>query len=255
MKTNEEGQDGSDEAGEIPPFNPVFKYEQGKPFITLPDGSVIALHDWAYGSFYTAAVISPYGSDYNRLEPFSSGRSQQLIGGGPDERATTAHTNVPRSGDSGLPNGWEMFVFGWRAQCSLPLEQSVMDFAADCLVEFSYNAKMYRQCLLSELLIGGGSLASEPGEPSMPVHMRSQLSYGVSITPQTKAAYDNFRAYLRGQGAPNVDPTVIAELEQLARLAGGNIGGEITRIQKKLQPGKRATFWFGLEGYIKRTVV
>jgi hypothetical protein len=248
--------DGVDSPGDESPFQPFNLLGGGivAPSIRLPNGEVIFLSDWIWGSLYSAAVVMPYGEGYDELCPFASGRSQQLAGAPAGEFATSSHSNIPRSGDNGLPNGWEMFVSGWRAQCSLPLEQPVVDFASDCFAEFQYNGKMYGQGRLIDLLLGASALAGEGGAPNLPIHMRPHLSYGVVLRPMKKAASDDFRAYLRTR-TPCADPTVIAELEQLARLAGGNVGSEITRIQKKLQPGKRATFWIGIDGYIKRTVV
>lgn len=254
MNTNEPKDpevDGTDEAGSESPFN--LMGNGGLPSIKLPNGEVLFLSDWIYGSLYSAAVVMPYGEGYSELCPFASGRSQQLAGGPAGELATAAHSNLPRNGDNGLPMGWEMYVSGWKAQCSLALEQPVVDFASDCFAQFQYNGKTYGECRLIDLLLGASPLAGEGGAPNLPVHMRTHLSYGVVLRSMKQAAVDDFRAYLR-TGKSGADPTIIAELEQLARLAGGNIGVEIKRIQQKLQPGKRATFWIGLEGYIKRTV-
>lgn len=256
MSQNEEPeQDGTDDPGIPPAFNPVYSMKGGSPFIRLPDGSTIALSDWVYGSFYSAAVVMPYGEEgYSNLEFFANGRSQQLAGAPAGELASYAHTNVVRSGDNGLPIDWEMIVYSWRAQCSLPLEQPVIDYAAECMLQFDYNGKMYRQCRLIELLLGGAELTSKAGTPSLPIHMRQHLQYKVNMVPQSRAVVDRFQEYLRSK-TPSVDATVLSELGQLARLAPAPLAAEITRIQKKLQPGRRATFWVSLEGYIKRTIV
>ncbi len=244
------GAEGADETG-APIFSPG---SHPAPRITLPSGEVIYLADWIYGSLYAAAVVQPYGDAYDMLEPFAAGRSQQLAGAPAGENATSAHTNIPRNGDNGLPRDWEMYVSGFQAKCSLPLEQPVVDFASDCATQFVYNGIIYGQCRLIDLLLGSVFLSGEGGALKLPIHMKENLSYGIKLIPQSKAGMDSFQAYLRS-GATSVDPTVIAELDQLSRIAAPPIGAEIKRIQAKLQPGKRATFWLGIDGYIKRTVV
>lgn len=84
----------------------------GTTTLTLPDGSVIALADWIDDKHF--GTIELENGDTSAIEMFQTGRSQQIPGG--TRVQTKVDTNIPRSGDSGLPKDWELLVFGLAAK-------------------------------------------------------------------------------------------------------------------------------------------
>src|SRR3954470_6956363 len=87
---------------------------------------------------YSSFVIDPWGAG-SQWNTFSYSRSQDLLGAPPGVKAGRSHTNVPRSGDMGLPKDWEMAVESWHATLSVPLDQVVLDWAAESFAQFEYN--------------------------------------------------------------------------------------------------------------------
>lgn len=80
----------------------------GTTTITLPDGSTIALADWIDDKIYGSVQLA--NGQTTPVEAFSSARSQVIPGG--TRVQTRVDTNVPRSGDNGLPKDWEMLIYG-----------------------------------------------------------------------------------------------------------------------------------------------
>ncbi len=80
----------------------------GTTTITLPDGSTIALADWIDDKMFGSVQLT--NGQGTPVEVFSAGRSQPIPGG--TRIQTRVDTNIPRSGDTGLPKDWEMLVYG-----------------------------------------------------------------------------------------------------------------------------------------------
>jgi hypothetical protein len=219
------------------------------PTFKLPDGSTITLSDMVYQSMRSAFVVRPWGNE-EHWDLFTAGRGQDIPGAAPGTKATRAHTNIPRSGDSGLPKDWEALVCRWRASLNVPLEQPVLDWASETSVQYEYNGKYYADETLADLLFGTQSLGGE----ALPIHMRENLSYKVHVETSDKRTLEALRTWLRGPGAEAVRDA-LTELDTVARLADGKIADAIRHVQAKLQPGRQLVGWIHLEGLLKRCIV
>jgi len=219
------------------------------PQFKLPDGSTITLADMVYESMRSAFIVRPWGEE-TRWDLFSYSRTQDVTGAVPGTKATRAHTNIPRSGDSGLPRDWEALLCRWRANLNVSLEQPVLDWASETSVQFEYNCKLFSSETLADLLLSPQSLGGE----ALPVHMRENLSYKVTAETSDKRVLDALRTWLRGPGSETVRDA-ITELDMVARLADGKIADAIRHVQAKLQPGRQLVGWVHLEGLVKRCVV
>lgn len=216
------------------------------PKFTLPDGTVIALADLTYTSLRSAFIIQPWTDDA-RWNLFTYSRSQAIVG--VDRVATRSHTNIPRTGESGLPRGWAALIYRWRANLNVPLEQPVLDWANETSVTFEYNQKNYGSEVLADLLFGTQPLGVEP------VHLRECLSYTVTVETSDRRVLENLRTWLRGPAvADNVRETIF-ELDAVARFVPGPTADSIRRVQAKLQPGRSLTGWIHLEGPLKRCII
>jgi hypothetical protein len=77
--------------------------------LTLADGTTIALADWIDDKLYGSGEFR--NASTAQIEIFSVGRAAQIPGGRRNQ--TRVDTNVPRSGDTGLPKDFEMLVYGY----------------------------------------------------------------------------------------------------------------------------------------------
>lgn len=192
----------------------------GTTTITLPDGSTVALSDWIDDKFYGTVQLN--NGQTNQIIVFSNGRSQPIPGG--TRIQTRVDTNIPRSGEVGLPKDFEMLVYGWgfkfvRAMrgtgagiqpvladgggaLSDPVAQrTYFEIDRVAFFEYKYNDKMYTQGVLQDFPQGGGMnlVTTNPareqvtnGLPSprdrvalvLPVHERENLSFQGIITPE-----------------------------------------------------------------------
>lgn len=228
----------------------VLQDANGERYLLLGNGTKINLADWTDGGLRSALVIDPWSTDC-RWELFTYTRETKIPG--TNITATHAHTNVPRSGDSGLPMNWEMHVAGWRAQGDFRLDQHVIRWAAETAVQFEYNAKFYGDTTLLDLLLHRQPL----GRNQLPVHVREHLGYRVNVaTPP--AAMQTFREWLRSGDleASNVRDAVL-ELDTIIRLRGESdpLTASLRHVQSRLVNGRTITLWVHLEGPINRPVV
>jgi hypothetical protein len=227
------------------------------PTITLPDGSKLTLSELVYQSLRSAFIVQPWTSD-SEWELFSYGRSQD-VAGAPGLKASRAHTNIPRSGDSGLPKAWEAAIFRWRASLNVPLEQPVLDWAAETTVHFEYNDKSWGDEKLVDLLFGAQPLGGTGVE--LPVHMRENTGYRVRVITDNKQVLQSLRDWLRNYGS-GVPAGALGDLDVIAKFASrfkveaiDAFAAAIQRVQEKLQPGRAMTGWVHLEGLIRRVIV
>lgn len=181
----------------------------------MPDGTVIAVADFRSAWLYSTAEVG----GWQPLEPFECGRSQQMAGG--MLTMTLAHTNLHRSSSSGLPHGYEFIAFGWHAEVIAPAAVVNCDAMAAWLASTSIIYK-YRQKHQSTLPLGSlvwrpparapeEVTAEEPppppvdfpyGQPfTLPIQMQHNLSFGVTIEPQSSSACSALRVTLKHVGA------------------------------------------------------
>jgi len=187
----------------------------GTATVKLADGSTVSLVDWRDDKFF--GTIELEDGDTSSVEAFSNGRSQPIPGGSRNQ--TKVDTNIPKSGDSGLPRQWEMLVYGWGIEFVRTMSSATLAAASNpvtytnafeldrrCSFEFHYNGKIYSSGKCSDYPRGGGILAqyfttanattfdaANNGVPSprdkvalvLPVHMKEGLSYKAIYEPQT----------------------------------------------------------------------
>lgn len=80
----------------------------GTTTITLPNGQTVSIEDWIDDKLYSTVQLT--NGQTTPVEAFVTGRSQPISGG--TRSASRVDTNVPRSGDTGLPMSWEMYIYG-----------------------------------------------------------------------------------------------------------------------------------------------
>jgi hypothetical protein len=148
----------------------------GTTTLTLPNGQTVAISDWIDDKLYSTVQIT--NNQTSPVEAFTAGRSQPIPGG---QRASTrVDTNIPRNGDSGLPQSWEMYVYGigiemvrvMRAPAGSnspvladsvggslsapPLLNTLFQFDRVTYLEFSYNGKVYTYGVTKDYPAGNG---------------------------------------------------------------------------------------------------
>ncbi len=185
----------------------------GVPGVVMPDGKFIPLTNWCSGTYYSALAFEAdptFGTfeDGQPLGLFTYGPSQRVLGS--NRNAYYLHTNIPRSGDSGLPQDWEGLVYGWYADVDHPEVASLWSWIASAYVRLVYNRKHYAQAPLrslfrwkdelavAEYLVAmskrGGPLAGECGvvadallggrlPPLVPYHSGSQVRPRTDVSP------------------------------------------------------------------------
>lgn len=148
----------------------------GTTTITLPNGQTVSIEDWIDDKLYSTVQLT--NTQTTPVEAFVAGRSQQISGG--SRTSTRVDTNVPRSGDTGLPMSWEMYVYGigikpvraMRGTTANPSNPVLADgsgalsnpvqlqtlFNVDRVtyLEFAYNDKKYTYGVLQDYPQGHG---------------------------------------------------------------------------------------------------
>lgn len=191
----------------------------GTTTLRLPDGSAIQVNDWIDDRYYSTVQLS--NGQSTPVEAFSVGRSQTIPGG--TRTMTRVDTNVPRSGDSGLPKDHEMLVYSigvkmvrcMRANSAgavtladqngslsnPPTLASLFAFDRVTFLEFNYNSKTYSSGVAQNYPQGHGFWVfstntdfeiAENGVPSprdrnalvLPIHLREQLTFKMVMSPE-----------------------------------------------------------------------
>lgn len=148
----------------------------GTTTITLPNGQTVSIEDWIDDKLYSTVQLT--NAQTTPVEAFVAGRSQQISGG--TRTNTRVDTNVPRSGDTGLPMSWEMYIYGiglksvrvMRAPTASPTQPTLADtggalsnpsqlqtlFNVDRVtyLEFAYNDKKYTYGVMQDYPQGHG---------------------------------------------------------------------------------------------------
>lgn len=253
-------------------------------FVNVPwmgaDGKMMqfSFGNYVFESLRSALVIQPWNDDLREeWELFSYERGHPVPGTiGPEAvRASSIHTNVPRSGSVGLPRDWEMKVHEWRATVSCPLEQPVLDWAAETSVKFRYNETLWGDAVLADLLFGSKSLSKNVEERLASVKrpetledaqkiidaqegnyiwMRTGPNYRVDVETRNQAVLKQLRQWLKGSAPDNVRDAY-TELDVISRFVSGPTAESIKSVLAKLQPGRSLTCWVHLDGVMKKSVV
>jgi hypothetical protein len=192
----------------------------GTTTFTLPNGQTISIEDWIDDKLYSTVQFQ--NGQTTPVEAFVSGRSQQIPGG--TRTSTRVDTNVPRSGDTGLPMSWEMYIYGigvGATRACRPATGATSPALADgsgalsdpptlrtlfnvnrvTYLEFSYNDKKYTFGVMQDYPQGNGFNVfstnanfelAQNGQPSprdrnalvLPIWLRENLAYKMSFSPE-----------------------------------------------------------------------
>lgn len=191
----------------------------GTTTITLPNGQTVSIEDWIDDKLYSTVQFS--NGQTTPVEAFVAGRSQPIPGG--TRAATRVDTNVPRSGDTGLPMSWEMYIYGigvkmvraMRANSGgnvvlsdgsgalsdPPQLRTLFNCDRVIYLEFSYNDKRYTYGVMQDYPQGHGFNVfstnatfelAQNGIPSprdrnalvLPIWLRENLAYKMSFSPE-----------------------------------------------------------------------
>ena len=220
--------------------------------IKLDDGREISLTDTLRDSLRSSFIVHPR-RDETMWEVFAQGPSSP-VPGNPTILATRTHTNILRSGNSGLPCDWEMWVHSWRAGCA-DLSQPVLDWAAETNAVLVYNCKQYNSAVLIDLLLDRRVTFTDDS-----IHVRENLGYKVVVETTNAKALAALRDHLRKPNGEICE--AIAELETLARMTTGvedpwarRIVTSVRHVQEMLKTPERSLLcWIDLEGYLERPV-
>src|SRR5271165_636538 len=147
----------------------------GTTTLTLPSGQTIAISDWIDDKLYSTVQLN--NTQTSPVEAFTAGRSQPIPGG--TRASTRVDTNIPRNGDSGLPQSWEMYVYGIGilmvrverpptgatqpvladgngALSNVPTLTTLFNVDRVTYLEFVYNGKVYTYGVMQDYPQGHG---------------------------------------------------------------------------------------------------
>lgn len=181
----------------------------GTTTIRLPDGRVVALTDWIDDKFYGTGQFT--NGQQQPIQLWTTGLAQVMPGSA--RQATEVDTNLPRNGDSGLPQDWEFLLYGWglkivrvmragtmEAFSDYPDSRTYFEFDRRTFFRYRYNRKDYTEGTLSDYPQGHGLYLTttgsnrdiaQNGRPSprdrialvLPVHHRMNLSFAGELRP------------------------------------------------------------------------
>mgnify|MGYP001611067282 CR=1 FL=1 len=211
----------------------------GTTTVRLPTGQIVALTDWRDDKYFGAVEFAV--GDNSPLSAYSTGLSQVIPGGARPQ--TDVDTNVPRNGDSGLPQSFEALVYGWGIKMSRAHRGTVNDlldfsdpvafrtfFEIDrrMAFKFRYNRKDYTEGVIQDYPQGHGihltttqptTEIAQNGIPSprdrvalvLPVHLRENLGFAGIFTPIVALSF----LAVAGGGQPASDGGVALTLLDL----------------------------------------
>lgn len=191
----------------------------GTTTITMPNGQTVSIEDWIDDKLYSTVQFT--NGQTTPVEAFVSGRSQPVPGG--TRAATRVDTNVPRSGDTGLPMSWEMYIYGIGVKMTRvmransggsvvladgsgalsdpPQLRTLFNVDRVVYLEFVYNDKRYTYGVMQDYPQGHGFNVfstnatfelAQNGIPSprdrnalvLPIWLRENLAYKLSFSPE-----------------------------------------------------------------------
>lgn len=187
---------------------------------TLPTGQTVSVEDWIDDKLYNTVQFT--NGQVASVTAFSAGYSQQISGG--TRTTTRVDTNIPRSGDSGLPQSWEMFIYGIGiklvrvmraatgqtspaladgsgALSNVPTLATLFNVDRLTYFTFTYNEKEFTRGVMQDYPQGHGYSvfstnanfeSAQNGVPSprdrnalvLPIWMRENLSYRATFQPE-----------------------------------------------------------------------
>lgn len=191
----------------------------GTTTIQMDNGKTISIEDWIDDKLYS--TVQMVNAQTSPVEAFVSGRSQPIPGG--TRASTRVDTNIPRSGDTGLPMSWEMYIYGIGikmvrvmrattagsvvladgsgALSNPPTLQTLFNVDRVTYLEFAYNDKKYTYGVIQDYPQGHGFNVfstnsnfelAQNGIPSprdrnalvLPIWLRENLAYKMSFSPE-----------------------------------------------------------------------
>jgi len=192
----------------------------GTTTLTLPSGQTIAISDWIDDKLYSTVQL--VNGQTGPVEAFTAGRSQPIPGG--TRTSTRVDTNIPRNGDSGLPQSWEMYVYGIGVELvrverpptgasqpvladgsgalsDPPTLRTLFNIDRVTYLEFVYNQKVYTYGVMQDYPQGHGYYVfstnsafelAQNGVPSprdrnawvLPIDIRENLGFKMSFSPE-----------------------------------------------------------------------
>lgn len=191
----------------------------GTTTIDLGGGKTISIEDWIDDKLYASAQL--VNGQTTPVETYVSGISQPIPGG--TRASSRVDTNVPRSGDVGLPQSWEMYIYGlgvkvtraMRANSSgavtladasgslsnPPTLATLFQIDRVTFLEFKYNEKSYTKGVMQDYPQGHGFNVfstnanfelAQNGVPSprdrnalvLPIWLRENLAYKMIFSPE-----------------------------------------------------------------------
>lgn len=159
---------------------------------------------------------SGYFNHGTRFSPFNTSLYTSLLGSVSNRPVLPTHSNMVRPGAMGLPQGWEMYIYQFRARTNEVLSQPVLDFASTVSARFTYNMRPYLDTNLMDLL-------------TMPTYSHDEL----------KARDNNIPIVIREMTEFEFSVTAEQPLEKFWEYLHG----------------REATFWLYLEGFLRRDVL
>lgn len=192
----------------------------GTTTFTLPNGQVVSIEDWIDDKLYSTVQFR--NGQTSPVEAFVAGRSQPIPGG--RRAATRVDTNVPRSGDTGLPQSWQMYIYGIGVSLTRacrpvtgdtepvladgngalsdpPSLKTLFNINRVTYLEMFYNEKRYTFGTLQDYPQGNGFTTfstnanfefAQNGVPSprdrnalvLPIWLKENLAYKMSFAPE-----------------------------------------------------------------------
>lgn len=191
----------------------------GTTTIQMDNGKTISIEDWIDDKLYS--TVQMVNAQTTPVEAFVAGRSQPIPGG--TRANSNVDTNIPRSGDTGLPMSWEMYIYGIGVKMTRVMRATTAGavvladgsgalsnpptlatlFAVDRVtyLEFAYNDKRYTYGVMQDYPQGHGFNVfstnsnfelAQNGIPSprdrnalvLPIWLRENLAYKMAFSPQ-----------------------------------------------------------------------
>lgn len=179
--------------------------------------------DWVAGSYYSTLELEGH-REGSIWQLFNYSRSQAI----PESQrlASQWHTNMPRSGDCGLPQGWSALINGWRISTNIAISTPPLkEWADKTYLSFVYNNKRYFGLPLSDFVnrtvhketdaeeaqVYSQNLYDKENFSELNVHLQEFLSFRVDVESDISAT-KNLREWLRFESQ---DGVALARLEEL----------------------------------------
>jgi hypothetical protein len=189
----------------------------GTTTLQLDDGSVIQLVDYIDDKHWGTCEWST--GDTSAISVFSAALSQAIPGG--TRPLFRVDTNIPRSGDNGLPQSWEFYVYSIGVSLTRAMrptspattitglgeysnradDVTTFELNRKLFFEYKYNGKTFTQGVMEDYPAGSGAFfqgtsnsisVENNGVPSprdrvamvLPIWEREGLGYSMTITPE-----------------------------------------------------------------------